>query len=567
MATDSIASVTLANVPSKHDTGSPPDGLLWGDGELSSQRRAAANGGSPDVKGVFGEGASVVAVPPAPPAAQPGGRDAVADLFARDQRLPAPALAVENDNEIEASNTGFGAKNRGLWNTPEPEVATQPRLAGPRSPGGLPRAVTGAAASMSAPKLAQARTPVEAPSPGGTRSLEFEDAPNTLELESEPPAATLPSSAAAQPHPAERASFAAARAAASQRAVAARNSLPQRAARSSSPASTPATRSSVPAAHSKRARPLIASDIPGRRRISATTWLLATCGLLVASIVGLFAGAQAGFWPLPPAAMAMIGRDHVVARTLPQTPAHPAAAAAKPTPAAAPTAQTPTAAQPAAADTAREAIVAPPTAAASPAPLPNEPVAPTLAVAAEPVAAKPVAAEPVAAAAPAEAEPVAAKPVAAKPVAAKPPAKPVAAAPATPTVAAATPAEPQPAQSSAGATPNDNSKLLQSARAKHEADDLVGAEALLRRGLASDPSDHHLAEELVRVLIDRGRGPEAVKYAIEIVHKRPKRVSYRLLEGDARLLTGDKPGAERAWREALAVEPDNKDAKRRLGIR
>jgi predicted negative regulator of RcsB-dependent stress response len=73
-------------------------------------------------------------------------------------------------------------------------------------------------------------------------------------------------------------------------------------------------------------------------------------------------------------------------------------------------------------------------------------------------------------------------------------------------------------------------------------------------------------EALVEVLIEETQGVEALKYAVQIVKKRPKRALYRLLEGDARLLTHDRPGAERAWREALALEPNDRDAKRRLGL-
>jgi predicted Zn-dependent protease len=99
-----------------------------------------------------------------------------------------------------------------------------------------------------------------------------------------------------------------------------------------------------------------------------------------------------------------------------------------------------------------------------------------------------------------------------------------------------------------------------------QAKDLAGAEAIARRGMANDPNDHHAMEALVEVLIEEAQGEEALTYAVQIVKKRPKRALYRLLEGDARLLTHDRPGAERAWREALALEPNNRDAKRRLGL-
>jgi predicted Zn-dependent protease len=109
-------------------------------------------------------------------------------------------------------------------------------------------------------------------------------------------------------------------------------------------------------------------------------------------------------------------------------------------------------------------------------------------------------------------------------------------------------------------------RLLLAAHHKLAADDLAGAEALARRAIANNADDHHAMEALVEVLIEETRGAEAVKYAVQIVRKRPKRVAYRMLEGDARLLANDKIGAERAWREALALDPGNRDAKRRLGL-
>ena len=233
-------------------------------------------------------------------------------------------------------------------------------------------------------------------------------------------------------------------------------------------------------------------------------------------------------------------------RLEPPAPSQPAPEPTQPAVAVAP--------QPAAAEPQAQPKPAPePAAVAEPAPA-QQPAA----AAAEPAAEPPPAPEP--AAAQVQARPAAPdKPAAAEPALVQPEPEPV-----------AEPEQPPAAAAPAAANdslPADNTKLLQLAHAKYLANDLPGAETMLRRALGQEPDDHHVAEELVRVLIDRGRGAEAVKYAADIVRKRPKRVSYRILDGDAKLLAGDRPAAEAAWREALAIEPENRDAKRRLGMR
>jgi Flp pilus assembly protein TadD len=87
---------------------------------------------------------------------------------------------------------------------------------------------------------------------------------------------------------------------------------------------------------------------------------------------------------------------------------------------------------------------------------------------------------------------------------------------------------------------------------------------MMLRVIATNPDDHHAMEVLVRAWIAMGRGKDAVGYAELIVKKRPKRAIYRLLEGDAKQLAGDRAGAEAAWRAVLALEPNDPEAKRRL---
>jgi hypothetical protein len=124
-------------------------------------------------------------------------------------------------------------------------------------------------------------------------------------------------------------------------------------------------------------------------------------------------------------------------------------------------------------------------------------------------------------------------------------------------------------ESSSAATPGDravSAKLVALARTKLKARDAAGAAELMLRQVTKDPEDHHAMEVLIRAWIAMGRGDDAVGYAELIVKKRPRRAGYRVLEGDARLAAGDAAGAQVAWRVALQLEPDNVEAKRRLGI-
>jgi hypothetical protein len=302
-----------------------------------------------------------------------------------------------------------------------------------------------------------------------------------------------------------------------------------------------------------------------QRRFTPAKLMLGTCAVLIATIAGLLLGARGGLWQLPPAATAMLRHETALLDGPATAAIKPGAATisadqASASNAAPATTENPQPAAPAPAVADQLALAPTPTAAVA-APV-QAPTAEPAAATAEPTAAT---AEPTAA----TAEPTAAT---AEPAAAAAEPPPSADEPAP---APATPPEPPPRAASAAAAPlsgDENSaampagsaNLLPLARARQKAGDLAGAESLLRRALAIDPDDHHAIEALVRVLIDQRRGSEALRYAEEIVHKRPKRASYRVLDGDAKLLTGDQAGAESAWREALAMEPGNREAKRRL---
>jgi hypothetical protein len=160
---------------------------------------------------------------------------------------------------------------------------------------------------------------------------------------------------------------------------------------------------------------------------------------------------------------------------------------------------------------------------------------------------------------PTPAEAVDEKPSAAQANVGKPGAKPIAAAP----VAVKPQAKSELSLADDGDA-SDSAALLANARKALADDNASGAEALARRALAREPDDHHAMEVLARALIDQDRGPEAVVLARRIVEKRKKRVPYRLLLGDALLMTGDQAGARNEWQAAAALEPSNREVQQRL---
>ncbi len=60
---------------------------------------------------------------------------------------------------------------------------------------------------------------------------------------------------------------------------------------------------------------------------------------------------------------------------------------------------------------------------------------------------------------------------------------------------------------------------------------------------------------------DPGR---ATKWAKKAVRKRPRRVEYHVLYGDALRLEDNTEAARKSWRKALSIDPTNRAAKARL---
>ena len=90
------------------------------------------------------------------------------------------------------------------------------------------------------------------------------------------------------------------------------------------------------------------------------------------------------------------------------------------------------------------------------------------------------------------------------------------------------------------------------------------AEATLDRAWELDPKNPQAMAGYARLYIAKGEGERAAKWAKKAVRKRPRRVEYHVLYGDALQLKGDTGSARKAWRKALSVDPKNKAARSRL---
>jgi DNA-binding response OmpR family regulator len=101
--------------------------------------------------------------------------------------------------------------------------------------------------------------------------------------------------------------------------------------------------------------------------------------------------------------------------------------------------------------------------------------------------------------------------------------------------------------------------------ARAEASPDAAAEALYRRALTLDPRNHYAMLGLAGILMRRGAPAEAIPFIESAIRRRGRRAEYRVLLGDARRDAGDLEGARAAWREALEIDPDDRDAHTRLG--
>jgi Flp pilus assembly protein TadD len=88
--------------------------------------------------------------------------------------------------------------------------------------------------------------------------------------------------------------------------------------------------------------------------------------------------------------------------------------------------------------------------------------------------------------------------------------------------------------------------------------------SILTRAAERAPTNAHPVEDLARLHLRRGNGAGAVFWANKYATLRSRRASAHILLGDARRLAGDSDGAQVAYEQALRIEPDSRDAMRRL---
>ena len=94
--------------------------------------------------------------------------------------------------------------------------------------------------------------------------------------------------------------------------------------------------------------------------------------------------------------------------------------------------------------------------------------------------------------------------------------------------------------------------------------ELDRAEATLDRAWELDPKNPQAMAGYTALYIAAKEGDRAVRWAERAVAKRPRRAPYRVLLGDALMLQGEVGSARKAWRKALAQDPDNRAARSRL---
>ncbi|MGF1469263.1 MAG: tetratricopeptide repeat protein [Sandaracinaceae bacterium] len=120
---------------------------------------------------------------------------------------------------------------------------------------------------------------------------------------------------------------------------------------------------------------------------------------------------------------------------------------------------------------------------------------------------------------------------------------------------------PGPAEDAAPEDGDDIEGMLTRAR---RAGQTRTAERIYREILDREPTEHHAAVGLARLLMARGVYREAVDLLQVAVQRRRTRAAYRVLLGDALAGSGDIEGARQQYETALEIDPEDARAQRRL---
>jgi DNA-binding response OmpR family regulator/Flp pilus assembly protein TadD len=94
--------------------------------------------------------------------------------------------------------------------------------------------------------------------------------------------------------------------------------------------------------------------------------------------------------------------------------------------------------------------------------------------------------------------------------------------------------------------------------------DLVVAERAFRRAAILEPKSNASASGLALVLLELGDVSASLHWARRAVAAAPRHSGARLVLGDALAKSGDQAGAAREWREAVSLDPANREAQKRL---
>lgn len=126
------------------------------------------------------------------------------------------------------------------------------------------------------------------------------------------------------------------------------------------------------------------------------------------------------------------------------------------------------------------------------------------------------------------------------------------------------PGGPSPAAPGSPAAPSV-AELLASADAALRAGDAEAALEGYRAVVAADGDNPYGYAGAARAALALDEPEDAISFATRAVAHRQRRAGFRVLLGDAFEAHGEHERALEEWREALEIEPENRDARTRLG--
>ena len=107
-------------------------------------------------------------------------------------------------------------------------------------------------------------------------------------------------------------------------------------------------------------------------------------------------------------------------------------------------------------------------------------------------------------------------------------------------------------------------QLVREATRSIRSGDLSTAQSALEEALRLDERNPRAMAGMAELYLEREDAANAIQYAEKAARRRSRRAAYHVLLGDARMLAGERAAANRAYRRALEVDPDNREAQRRL---